>query len=64
MKTYKISINEEVGGFCIVKSTKSKAQIEKMVRKILDEEGIDGLNKYHLDVAYRDVEVLEVEEVK
>ena len=61
MKKFKISLNEEIGGFAIIEAENiDKAEIE--AERIIAQEGLAGYKD--MEVVFRSAEVLSVEEVQ
>ena len=52
MKTFKIGVSEEIGGYVTIKA-RTKAKAEKIVKEIVEYNGLDGVKG--VDITHRDV---------
>ena len=61
MKTFRIGLYEEVGGYVEIEA-KNKEEARAKAQQILDDDGVEGFKDF--DSTHRDTTVLDVEEVK
>ena len=59
MKKFRVSMNEEVGGYAIIEAKSAKAAIAK-AQKIIDEDGVAGFEGF--DSTHRDTHIFDAEE--
>jgi len=60
MKTFRVSIFEEMGGYSTIQA-KNEKEAKKKAKKILD---MNGFNDSSVELTHRDVKIFEATEVK
>jgi hypothetical protein len=59
---YKVSYSYTETGSCLIRA-KSKSSAEKKLQKILENEGLEGLNNYTPNAQYREYDAFDAEQL-